>query len=211
MLLDNAMNPDEAGEDRAINSHSTDDLASNQTSSQLAQSSRSDPAIRATDANNAKPARRYRSTFRAPRLDPALKKRRFLCSLCMRNFASMCSLEQHMVLHTGEKRYKCSVCERCFSQPGTLKMHMRTHTGEKPYKCSVCPRRFTQSGSLDAHLRVHRRDGNSFTCDICGAVFARNKLLRRHQDATHNCEELNAFDSSSSLPLAASVDNSIQL
>jgi len=79
---------------------------------------------------------------------------RFFCSICKRNFASMASLEQHMVTHTGERKYECTLCDRRFAQPGTLRAHTRTHTGERPYSCSLCERKFTQSGSLDTHLRT---------------------------------------------------------
>ena len=50
-----------------------------------------------------------------------------ICSLCGKNFATRCSLNNHMrYVHSGKKksRANCTLCDASFSQPITLRHHM---------------------------------------------------------------------------------------
>ena len=43
----------------------------------------------------------------------------------------MCSLEQHMVVHTEEREYKCDQCPKAFNWKSNLIRHQKTHRGEQ--------------------------------------------------------------------------------
>ena len=74
------------------------------------------------------------------------------CTLCNKLFLTACSLEKHMLTHTGEKPYACNQCNKAFSVVGTLKRHKMSHTGERPFICTSCEKAFTESGKLKRHI-----------------------------------------------------------
>lgn len=133
----------------------------------------------------------------------------FVCpyDVCKKKLKSKATLENHIMVHTGEKPYICKFqgCDYSCIQLSNLQTHVRKHTKEKPYKCNTCGRGFTQQGSRDKHHIIHSRELKCLTCnklflhkqsydkhiryscsetpnkcDICGKSFATPKVLSCH-------------------------------
>ena len=73
------------------------------------------------------------------------RHKRFQCSVCIRDFASIDGLRLHEDLHKGRYRYHCG---KGFSGTTNLKGHMAKQTGVSEYKCQHCDREFSYSASL---------------------------------------------------------------
>jgi len=59
------------------------------------------------------------------------------------------------------RRYMCTVCEKQFTHKGHMKRHIQTHTGEKQFACTVCDKRFTTKYYLNYHTQRHTVDINA--------------------------------------------------
>ncbi|KAL5019550.1 hypothetical protein ScPMuIL_002442 [Solemya velum] len=57
--------------------------------------------------------------------------------------------------HDKRKRFFCSICLKELSSTNSLNRHQLIHTGVKPYRCSLCPYRCNQKGNLAIHLKTH--------------------------------------------------------
>ncbi|KAG9475853.1 hypothetical protein GDO78_003968 [Eleutherodactylus coqui] len=101
------------------------------------------------------------------------------CGVCNKQLANVCSLRNHMLIHTGEKPYTCSDCGSTFRHRGNLRSHQRLHTGEKPYKCQYCGDAFPQQPELKRHLIIHT--GEMHLCTICGKALKDPHTLRAHE------------------------------
>ena len=109
------------------------------------------------------------------------------CSSCKKVFNNNCALQDHILIHNGEKPHKCSVCNCAFRLKGSLNVHMRIHTGEKPYKCEHCEQAFVQRAHLLRHTRVYHSSGAKeknahkvHKCDKCDAKYEYPSELKRH-------------------------------
>lgn len=64
----------------------------------------------------------------------------FTCSLCLKQFENMSSLQKHARLHTWNKNYCCKICGKIFSQYTSLQIHIsRLHwktTGKSKHRSS---------------------------------------------------------------------------
>ncbi|TRY99403.1 hypothetical protein DNTS_002015 [Danionella cerebrum] len=115
-------------------------------------------------------------------------RRDCVCSICNKAFLFPCSLNQHMLVHTGErhlgspllKKFSCDLCQKKFYSQAALTVHQRVHTKEKPYSCEVCGKRFGYSSSIQMHMRLHTGE-RPFGCDVCGKTFSQAVHLRTHQ------------------------------
>ena len=72
-----------------------------------------------------------------------------LCDLCGKSFTTRLSLEQHRLIHSGEKPYMCSICGKAFNNRGYLWFHKKIHERRGPDW--VIPKE-RPSRMLDSHL-----------------------------------------------------------
>ena len=95
-------------------------------------------------------------------IDPLRKKmvHKFKCHVCNKDFHHRGHLNEHKMIHTGEKPYNCDVCLKVFRWKTSLTHHKMMHTGEKPYKCDVCLEVFRWKTALTLHMRLHTRVEN---------------------------------------------------
>lgn len=61
------------------------------------------------------------------------EKKRYICSMCGKEFMNSSRLKVHIRSHTQERPFKCEDCGKCFITSSHLKRHMRTHIVLKPY------------------------------------------------------------------------------
>ncbi|XP_069596229.1 zinc finger protein 408 isoform X2 [Ranitomeya imitator] len=119
----------------------------------------------------------HRKKYCTPRTNetkPALQ-----CGVCDKQLANVCSLRNHMLIHTGEKPYTCTECGGTFRHRGSLRIHRRLHTGERPYKCQYCGDAFPQQPELKRHLITHT--GEMHLCTVCGKALKDPHTLRVHE------------------------------
>ena len=57
-------------------------------------------------------------------------KKVFQCQTCGKMFSFKTKLEEHAIIHTGEKPYSCSVCGKRFNRKWNMKAHKITHVPE---------------------------------------------------------------------------------
>ena len=126
-------------------------------------------------------------------------KRNHMCSVCGKHYSSVCSLKQHMVVHTGEKPHRCHVCGKCFTQRSTLRSHIFTHNGIKPYKCTECPYECTYNGHLIRHMRIHT-GAKPYRCHVCSKSFNQSGSLKNHIRTHTRLERPKKGPKSSKLP-----------
>ena len=118
------------------------------------------------------------------RLPKPIKKKKYQCKHCHKNFSSYSSLHVHVRIHTGQRPYSCSHCFKKFTHSSGLKRHVRCHTGEKPYPCPACPAAFADRGALKSHIRTHTGE-RPFVCDLCNKTFTQPSSLRVHKKTVH--------------------------
>lgn len=141
--------------------------------------------------------------------------RNFSCSKCDKSFKTRLHLENHTLMHTGERPhrcdecgeffrhkvsliahqrihgdirpYVCETCGKCFREPSTMKAHMRVHSGDKPYKCDVCEKSFSQRAGLNYHKTVHN-GMKPYRCSKCDYATVKHTSLRNHERAIHKID-----------------------
>lgn len=119
----------------------------------------------------------HRKNYCTPRANEI--KTLLQCGICNKQLANVCSLRNHMLIHTGEKPYTCTECGSTFRHRGNLRIHQRLHTGEKPYKCQYCGDAFPQQPELKRHLILHT--GEMHLCTVCGKALKDPHTLRAHE------------------------------
>uniref|UniRef100_A0A3P8VB14 C2H2-type domain-containing protein n=1 Tax=Cynoglossus semilaevis TaxID=244447 RepID=A0A3P8VB14_CYNSE len=62
-------------------------------------------------------------------------------------------LQQHVIIHTGQKPYKCSDCGKEFAFLQNMRTHQRLHQ-EKPFRCTCC-RKEQKNEVQSVSPRVH--------------------------------------------------------
>ena len=111
-----------------------------------------------------------------------------ICSLCGKNFATRCSLNNHMrYVHSGKKktRANCTLCDASFSQPITLRHHMeQVHEGKK-HQCSYCGEVFNTNHLLESHIAFNHDRSKLIECPVCKATFRWEKNMKDHLNFVH--------------------------
>ncbi|XP_041983499.1 zinc finger protein 271-like, partial [Aricia agestis] len=111
-------------------------------------------------------------------------KKKTICEVCGKKYASQAALKYHQRVHTGERPYHCSLCPKTFTMPLFLQIHFRTHTGEKPYSCPLCPKAFSNKAALLRHDRVHTGI-KPYECPKCGKAFTQSNSMKLHVKTVH--------------------------
>lgn len=106
-------------------------------------------------------------------------RKRHLCDICGKSYASNRQLVAHHRVHSGIKPFSCKTCEKSFTKREYLVLHERIHTGEKPYICQYCGKRFNQPAPLKLHIRGHTGE-KPYVCHICDIGFPSKFGLQTH-------------------------------
>lgn len=114
-----------------------------------------------------------------------VRKTRFICEHCGKEFYAKSNIIVHLRIHTGEKPHACPFCEEKFAQASSLIRHKRCHTGEKPFKCQICAKAFRDRSLLNKHQSVHS-EARDFVCHICSKALKTREALRAHIDRHNN-------------------------
>ena len=62
-----------------------------------------------------------------------VKTKSFACETCAKNYKTISSLNQHKLVHSGERPYNCNICDKSFGRKYVLKQHMFVHSGKKDF------------------------------------------------------------------------------
>lgn len=113
------------------------------------------------------------------------EERNFACTYCGKTFKRQPHLDCHILSHTGEKKYQCKECGKSFKAKRTLLGHEMTHSGSQPYECTDCGIKFTLKSSLLKHQASHANEGIRFPCPKCDKDFSSKVTLTIHDKAVH--------------------------
>lgn len=111
------------------------------------------------------------------------------CPHCPATFKRTGHLTQHIRSHTGEQPHVCDFegCTKRFSRKDNLRRHKLSHNPKSyDFKCSRsdCGKTFSTKQHLQRHESLHERP-TPFSCDLCGAQFAKKRLLGEHNAREH--------------------------
>ena len=96
-------------------------------------------------------------------------------------------MQDHAVIHTGDKPFQCTQCDKRFNNKANLNKHRRIHTNQRPFVCNICGQTYRQNYDLKRHMTRHTGK-KQFECEECGRCFARKSYLKRHM-STHSKEQ----------------------
>ncbi|XP_063960651.1 zinc finger protein 585A-like [Lytechinus pictus] len=115
---------------------------------------------------------------------PPVRERVHECSYCHKKFFCKAHVQEHIMIHTGERPFKCAYCGKGF----ITKCNFKRHTCKNPetgqisqmyYKCSSCPMKFSRKAHLQEHVMMHT--GNRlYLCDKCGKGFSTKCNFKKH-------------------------------
>ncbi|CAD8060539.1 unnamed protein product [Paramecium primaurelia] len=108
-----------------------------------------------------------------------MDQQELICFTCHKVFKLKRALQEHQLIHSGEKPYRCVTCNQQFRQYSSLQKHDRIHTGEKPYSCQECDQSFSQISNLKRHQFKHKEQ-KPYTCEVCQKQFITNQNYQQH-------------------------------
>lgn len=114
----------------------------------------------------------------------------YKCTECDRYYATLSSINAHMLVHREGGRVFCDICNKDMRSPQALVAHLLHHSEERPYPCTICDIRCKTRGSLKEHYKLHKN--LTFKCSICGKDFNNIGNCRMHE-AKHTKKELKEF------------------
>ncbi|XP_047440550.1 macrophage migration inhibitory factor isoform X2 [Mugil cephalus] len=76
--------------------------------------------------------------------------------------SSSTNIELSTQRNKSTKKHSCTYCNKVYDFRYKLQQHVLIHTGEKPFPCSICPRKFRLSQTLKMHMKSkHNLQKNS--------------------------------------------------
>ncbi|XP_072044397.1 uncharacterized protein [Amphiura filiformis] len=136
-------------------------------------------------------------------LEGSMTSKQFACKFCEKTFKWKAAVMKKFSVHLSEhmeqkevlKPFKCPLCTSCFNRFSTLKKHTRAHNNPM-YDCPHpdCDRKFVYKKHIRKHEELFHSDvamerkaklsaskeHRSYVCQICGAVLASARSLRKH-------------------------------
>lgn len=111
------------------------------------------------------------------------------CLECGKQFKKLSKLQEHLLIHTGEKPFACSCCSKTFRRKFHLSRHekiIHSEVKECPFKCSECGMSFSLKHQLNRHLKSHSSlPIKLLECATCNKPFSKVELLRVHCAIEH--------------------------
>ncbi len=104
---------------------------------------------------------------------------RLECALCNQAFELEISQAQ-----SSEFKYHCNWCERSYKYRTSLQSHMQKHKGvERPKTKGICDLcgKVLSAGHIALHKKLVHEKGSTHMCHYCGAGFANNAQLWKHE------------------------------
>ena len=107
---------------------------------------------------------------------------------------------------TAVSPFVCTVCNKGFNWQCQLQQHSVVHTGERPYECNECGKRFTQVSNMNSHIKRVHREKVPFECFNCHMNFSNFRQFKRHAEECFRVEG-NSINSCSDVSNAEEIDD----
>ncbi|XP_058835706.1 oocyte zinc finger protein XlCOF28-like isoform X2 [Topomyia yanbarensis] len=84
------------------------------------------------------------------------------------------------------KAISCHLCNKRCRTKAMLWIHFKHQHSDagRPFQCTICPASFKRKNHLEGHIASHSGDMR-YSCDQCGANYAKGKSLRIHRQQMH--------------------------
>ncbi|KPJ14554.1 Zinc finger protein 358 [Papilio machaon] len=118
------------------------------------------------------------------------KDRLFQCKECTYKTKRIKDIQNHIVIHNGDRPYKCDICLKTFTQLSTVQNHKEMV--HKKYKveitCQICGKRVRGRSQVYRHIVSH----DKIQCPICKKTMSRlsqKQHMQRHSGSkSYTCE-----------------------
>ncbi|XP_039436312.1 gastrula zinc finger protein XlCGF26.1-like [Culex pipiens pallens] len=131
-----------------------------------------------------------KDAFRKHKYQHLQPEDRYKCSICNKCFKRKPTLNEHMLVHSGERPFGCPYCPAKFARRGCRLSHIRTHTGKKDFPCPQCDKRFPCTTDRNRHLNYFHNKARPFPCFFCPNRYPRKDYRRKHMESAHAAEML---------------------
>ncbi|XP_052896597.1 zinc finger protein 25-like [Anopheles moucheti] len=108
----------------------------------------------------------------------------YICSnpYCLQLFDTAKELSQHKMSNP-HNVYVCEICGNLLKHRISLEVHLERHGGITHFQCKYCTSSFHTKTELQNHIAAMHISDDRAECQICGAVFTSNKLLKQHTNS----------------------------